>query len=208
MNISLPSFTIFSNFYEILGSCFYAFNQYIEFSVSPCTENNENNMSNVKPLKLIHTFALVGISNYTILNSTILSVLQFSRLIDILSENFWSWVDKTGIPFVRFSNPQPPSNLGIQFYNNLHELLKHSSGTLWYFIEHLHVYWAKLSLSDTASLLTESHIVIDSSTDECNDHSKITLVQIHSLPAKMNSKLTNIETKNSSLEFCLTEIII
>lgn len=78
----------FSNFYEILGSCFYAFNQYIEFSVSPCTENNENNMSNVKPLKLIHTFALVGISNYTILNSTILSVLQFSRLIDILSENF------------------------------------------------------------------------------------------------------------------------
>lgn len=88
MNISLPSFTIFSNFYEILGSCFYAFNQYIEFSVSPCTENNENNMSNVKPLKLIHTFALVGISNYTILNSTTLSVLQFSRLIDILSENF------------------------------------------------------------------------------------------------------------------------
>lgn len=64
-----------------------------------------------------------------------------------------------------------------------------------------------MSLSDTASLLTESHIVIDSSTDECNDHSKITLVQIHSLPAKMNSKLTNIETKNSSLQFRLTEII-
>lgn len=64
-----------------------------------------------------------------------------------------------------------------------------------------------MSLSDTASLLTESHIVIDSSTDECND-SKITLVQIHSLPAKMNSKLTNKETKNSSLEFRLTEIII
>lgn len=40
-----------------------------------------------------YTFALVGISNYTILNSTILSVLQFSRLIDILSENFliMSW---------------------------------------------------------------------------------------------------------------------
>lgn len=75
MNISLPSFTIFSNFYEILGSCFYGFNQYIEFSVSPCTENNENNMSNVKPLKLIHTFALVGISNYTI-NST-LQFFQF-----------------------------------------------------------------------------------------------------------------------------------
>lgn len=66
-----------------------------------------------------------------------------------------------------------------------------------------------MSLSDTDSLLTESHIVIDSSTDECNDHSKITLVQIHSLPAKlMNSKLTNIDTKNSSLEFRLTEIII
>lgn len=65
-----------------------------------------------------------------------------------------------------------------------------------------------MSLSDTASLLTESHIVIDSSTDECND-SKITLVQIHLLPAKlMNSKLTNTETKNSSLEFHLTEIII
>lgn len=66
-----------------------------------------------------------------------------------------------------------------------------------------------MSLSDTASLLTESHIVIDSSTDECND-SKITLVQIHLLPAKlMNSKLTNIiETKNSSLEFRLIEIII
>lgn len=140
MNISLPSFTIFSNFYEILGSCFYAFNQYIEFSVSPCTENNENNMSNVKPLKLIHTFALVGISNYTILNSTILSVLQFSRLIDILSENFWSWVDKIAIPFVRFSNPQPPSNLGIQFYNNLHELLKHSSGTSYDILSNTYMY--------------------------------------------------------------------
>lgn len=140
MNISLPSFTIFSNFYEILGSCFYAFNQYIEFSVSPCTENNENNMSNVKPLKLIHTFALVGISNYTILNSTILSVLQFSRLIDILSENFWSWVDKIASPFVRFSNPQPPSNLGIQFYNNLHELLKHSSGTSYDILSNIYMY--------------------------------------------------------------------
>lgn len=64
-----------------------------------------------------------------------------------------------------------------------------------------------MSRSDTASLLTESHVGIDSSTDECND-SKITLVQIHSLPAKMNSKLTNKETKNSSLEFHLTEIII
>lgn len=140
MNISLPSFTILSNFYEILGSCFYAFNQYIEFSVSPCTENNENNMSNVKPLKLIHTFALVGISNYTIFNSTTLSVLQFSRLIDILSENFWSWVDKIGIPFVRISNPQPPSNLGIQFYNNLHELLKHSSGTSYDILSNTYMY--------------------------------------------------------------------
>lgn len=47
-----------------------------------------------------------------------------------------------------------------------------------------------MSLSDTASLLTESHIVIDSSTDECND-SKITLVQIHSLPCSQNEFKTD-----------------
>lgn len=32
--------------------------------------------------------------NIKLYNTTTLSVLQFSRLIDILSENFWSWVDK------------------------------------------------------------------------------------------------------------------
>lgn len=58
-----------------------------------------------------------------------------------------------------------------------------------------------MSLSNTASLLTESHIVIDSSTDECNDHSKITLVQIHLLPAKMNSKLTNCLKHRNQKQF-------
>lgn len=69
---------------------------YIEFSVSPCTENNENNMSNVNLLKLIHTFTLVWISNYD--THATLQLFQFYNSagwsINILSEIFWSCVDK------------------------------------------------------------------------------------------------------------------
>lgn len=67
-----------------------------------------------------------------------------------------------------------------------------------------------MSFSVTANLLTGSRNLIESVTNERNDN-EITLIQfflIYSLLTKMimNSKLTNIETKNSSLEFRLTEI--
>lgn len=67
-----------------------------------------------------------------------------------------------------------------------------------------------MSFSVTASLLTGSRNLIESVTNERNDN-EITVIQfflIYSLLTKMimNSKLTNIETKNSSLEFRLTEI--
>lgn len=52
-------------------------------------------------------------------------------------------------------------------------------------------------MSDSSSLLTKSHNVIDGGTNEYNE---ITLIQIHSLLTKTNSKLTIIETKNNSLE--------
>lgn len=54
-----------------------------------------------------------------------------------------------------------------------------------------------MSMSDSSSLLTESHNMIDGGT---NEHNEITLIQIHSLLTKTNSKLTIIETKNKSLE--------
>lgn len=62
-----------------------------------------------------------------------------------------------------------------------------------------------MSFSDTACLLTGSRHVIENVTNECNDND-IMLIQIYSLLTKMNSKQTNIEIKNSALEFRLTEI--
>lgn len=59
-----------------------------------------------------------------------------------------------------------------------------------------------MSENETSKLLAESHSVI---YDGVDDH-EITMVSLHSLLIKMDTKLSNIELKNDSLESRLKEI--
>lgn len=59
-----------------------------------------------------------------------------------------------------------------------------------------------MSENETSKLLAESHSVIYGGVD---DH-EITMVSLHSLLIKMDTKLSNIEFKNDSLESRLKEI--
>lgn len=61
---------------------------------------------------------------------------------------------------------------------------------------------SKMTESETSKILAESHSVIYGGVD---DH-EITMASLHSLLVKMDTKLSNIELKNDSLESRLTEI--
>ena len=62
-----------------------------------------------------------------------------------------------------------------------------------------------MSVVDTIKLLAESHSIIYGQTNENNGYD-VTLESIHSLLIQMNTKLTNIELKNDSLESRLSTI--
>lgn len=61
---------------------------------------------------------------------------------------------------------------------------------------------SKMSESVTSKLLAESHSVIYGRVDD----NEITMASLHSLLTKMDTKLSNIELKNDSLESRLTAI--
>ena len=61
-----------------------------------------------------------------------------------------------------------------------------------------------MSVVDTSKLLAESHSIIYGPNE--NNGCDVTLESIHSLLIQMNTKLTNIELKNDSLESRLSTI--
>jgi hypothetical protein len=66
-----------------------------------------------------------------------------------------------------------------------------------------------MSISDTTRLLSESNSVIyDEMHGENSENSEniVTLSSIHSLLMQMNSKLFDVELKNTSLETRLAEV--